>query len=52
MLCRRWRTYLQPGVMHASTVPFSEWEQAVVKEVRRQTHLNDMICSIAAWGRA
>lgn len=29
----RWRTYLQPGVMHASSVPFSAWEKAVVKEV-------------------
>jgi hypothetical protein len=31
----RWRTYLQPGVMHASSVPFSAWEKAVVKEVCR-----------------
>lgn len=41
-MCRlhgcRWRTYLQPGVMHASTVPFSDWEKAVVKEVRQAEH--------------
>eukprot|EP00775_Hariotina_reticulata_P009698 gene9698-9857_t len=31
----RWRTYLQPGVMHTSTNPFTEWEVAVVKEAHK-----------------
>jgi hypothetical protein len=32
----RWRTYLQPGVKHTTQEPFSEWEVAVVQEVRLQ----------------
>ncbi|KAF6253334.1 Myb-like DNA-binding domain-containing protein [Scenedesmus sp. NREL 46B-D3] len=31
----RWRTYLQPGVMHTSTNPFTDWEVAVVKSHRK-----------------
>jgi len=31
---RRWRTYLAPGVKHTSTDPFTDWEIAVVQEVR------------------
>lgn len=38
----RWRTYLAPGVKHTSTDPFTDWEIAVVQEVRRLNQIADL----------
>ena len=40
----RWRTYLQPGVKHTTQEPFSDWEIAVVVEVRPQGLVEGAVC--------